>query len=554
MAMVNGGDLFVRALKREGVKYIFTLCGGHIAPIYNACIDEGIEIIDVRHEQVAAHAAAGWARVTGEPGVCVVTAGPGVTDSVTGVAEAFMAGCPMVEFGGRAPLMEFEIGTLQDMDQVRLMEPITKWARTVYEAKRIPEYVSIAFRQARSGTPGPVYLECPIDILLLQRVEESEVVFPQNYYTEVEAAGDPALVREAVELLLEAERPVVIAGDGLFWARGDRELREFVELAELPVQTSGFARGAVPQDHPLSVARVGTPLADVILALGVKFDFMVGYGRFPIFGAEAKMIQVGVDGSMIGYNRGADIGIVASPKAVLRQMIEEVGRTKKRAKTSAWLEQLRAILQITEEQAAAAYNADTHPIHPARLAREVADFLDRDAMIVVDGGDAASGWFSPIVNAQFAGQVLGTGALGCLGVGTGFALAAKLAKPDKQVLLYSGDGSFGLNGMEFDTFVRFNLQVVAVISNDSAWGMVKHGQRMLYGDERLSGTLLKPRQRYDKMVEALGGYGEYVDRIEDIKPALSRAFKSGKPACINVEVDPEPCSPITLALARSLGG
>jgi acetolactate synthase-1/2/3 large subunit len=260
-----------------------------------------------------------------------------------------------------------------------------------------------------------------------------------------------------------------------------------------------------------------------------------------------------VDSRLIGYNRGADIGIVASPRAVLRQMIEEVGRTRKQAKTSAWLEQLRAILQSTQEQAAAAYKADTHPIHPARLAREVAEFMDRDAMIVVDGGDAASGWFSPIVKAQFAGQVLATGPLGCLGVGTGFALAAKLARPDKQVLLYSGDGSFGLNGMEFDTLVRFNLPVVAVISNDSAWGMVKHGQRMLYGDERLTGTLLKPRQRYDKMVEALGGYGEYVDKIEDIKPALSRAFNSGKPACINVEVDPEPCSPITLAIAHSMG-
>jgi acetolactate synthase-1/2/3 large subunit len=553
MAKVNGGDLFVRALKREGVKYIFTLCGGHIASIYNACIDEGIGIIDVRHEQVAAHAAAGWARVTGEPGVAVVTAGPGVTDSVTGVAEAFMAGCPMIEFGGRSPLVEFEIGSLQDMDQLRLMEPITKWAKTIYEARRIPEYVSIAFRQAKSGTPGPVYLECPVDVLLGQRVEESEVTFPTNYYAEAESTADPALLQEAVELLMAAERPMVIAGEGLFWAKGDKELKELVELAELPVQTTGFARGAVPEDHPLSLGWMGTSMADVILALGVRFDFTLTYGRPPLFNADAKMIQVGVDPSMIGYNRGADIGIVANPKAVLKQMIEEIKRTKKGAKTSAWIELLRAMAKATEERNVADHEADTLPIHPGRLAKEVVEFLDKDAVVVLDGGDCAAGWFAPMFRVQAPGQLLSSGALGCLGVGTGFALAAKLAKPDKQVLIYSGDGSFGLNGMEFDTFVRFDLPVVAVISNDSAWGMVKHGQRMMYGEDRLTGTLLKPRQRYEKMVEALGGYGEYVDKVEDIKPALGRAFASGMPACINVEVDPKPCSPATMFLARSLG-
>lgn len=553
MALVCGGDLFVKALKREGVKYIFTLCGGHIAPIYNACINEGIEIIDVRHEQVAAHAAAGWARATGEPGVAVVTAGPGVTDSVTGVAEAFIAGCPLIEFGGRAPLSEFEIGTLQDMDQVRLMESITKWAKTVYEARRIPEYVSIAFRKAKSSTPGPVYLECPIDVLLLQRVEESAVVFPENYCAEHEPSGNPALVKEAVALLMSAQRPIVIAGDGLFWAKADKELREFVELAQIPVQTAGFARGAVPEDHPLAVARVGTALADVVLALGVKFDFMLMYGRAPFFNADAKFIQVGVDPEMVGYNRGADIGIVGSPKAVLRQMIDEFKKTKKRAKRSVWIDELSAIAKMAEELAAQAYGAESLPIHPARLAKEVTEFLDRDAVVVIDGGDAATGWFAPRFTAQSMGQVLMTGALGCLGVGTGFALAAKLAKRDKQVLIYFGDGSFGLNGMEFDTFVRHDLPVVSVISNDSAWGMVKHGQRMLYGDDRLHGTVLKPRQRYDKMVEALGGYGEYVDRIEDIKPALARAFASGLPACINVEVDPNPISPATLVLAQALG-
>lgn len=551
MAELCGGDLFVRALKREGVKYVFTLCGGHISPIYNACINEGIELIDVRHEQVAAHAAAGWARATGEVGIAVVTAGPGVTDSVSGVAEAFTAGCPMIEFGGRAPLSAFETGSLQDMDQVRLMEPITKWAKTIYQAKRIPEYVSTAFRQAKSGTPGPVYLECPIDILLSQKVEEKDVVFPENYYAEQESGGDPASIKKAVALLTAAERPAILAGSGLFWAKGDRELRELVDTARIPVRTVGFARGAVPEDHPLTMPMAGMRVADVVMTLGVKLDFTLMYGRAPLFHPDAKFIQVGIDASLIGYNRGAEIGIVASPRAALRQMIDELDGGQKKSR-AAWLEQLGALGRRAEEQVAKAYGADSLPIHPGRLAREVSEFLDKDAIVVLDAGDAA-GWFSPLFKAQSMGQVMSSGPLGCLGAGTGFALAAKLANRQKQVLIYSGDGSFGLNGMEFDTFVRHNLPVVAVISNDSAWGMVKHGHRRMYGEDRLAGTTLKPRQRYDKMVEALGGYGEYVERIEDIKPALNRAFASGLPACVNVEVDPEPISAATMGLGRAMG-
>jgi len=552
MAKLCGGALFVRALKREGVKYIFSLCGGHINPIYNACIDEGIEIIDVRHEQVAAHAAAGWARATGEPGVAVVTAGPGVTDSVTGVAEAFMANCPMIEFGGRAPLADFEKGALQDLDQVRLMEPITKWARTIYEAKRIPEYVSLAFRWAKSGTPGPVYLECPVDILLSE-VEENEVVFPKSYYPEAEVGGSPSQIKEAVEMVMEAERPAIVGGDGLFWAKADKELREFVELTEIPVHIpSVFAQGAVPADHPLALGQSAAAMADVVLTLGLKLDFIQGYGRPPMYNADAKFIQVNTDSTMIGYNREADIGIVASPKIVLRQMIDEIKAAKKKINRSTWINQVSSIAKMLEEQNAEACRSDTLPIHPGRLAKDVVEFLDKDAIVVVDGGDHAAGWFAPAFKARFMGQLMSSGALGSLGVGTGFALAAKLANRDKQVLIYFGDGTFGLNGMEFDTFVRHNLPVVGVISNDSAWGMVRQWQAMDYGENRCKGMLLKPAQRYDKMVEALGGYGEYVERAEDIKPALSRAFASSLPACINVVVDPKPVSTATTWMKETM--
>jgi acetolactate synthase-1/2/3 large subunit len=552
MAKVYGADLFARALKREKVKYIFTLCGGHINPIYNACIDEGIEIIDVRHEQVAAHAAAGWARATGEPGVAVVTAGPGVTDSVSGVADAFAAGCPMIEFGGRIPLSDFDRGALQDLDQVKLMEPITKWARTIYEAKRIPEYVSIAFRKARSGTPGPVFLECPVDILT-SRVEENEVTFPKSYYPEAEVGGDPLLVKEAVELLMKAERPAIVAGDGIFWSQADKELKEFVELTEIPVHISSvFAQGAVPADHPLYLGQPAAAMADVILTLGLRFDWLQGFGRPPMYHAEAKCIQVNIDATLVGYNREATIGIVGSPKMVLRQMISEVKNIRERKNRSAWMSQISSINKMLEAQNADAYNAASLPIHPARLAKEVVEFLDKDAIVVVDGGDNAGGWFAPLFKPRFMGQMMSSGSLGCLGAGTGFALAARLAHKDKQVLIYFGDGTFGLHGMEFDTFVRHNLPIVGVISNDSSWGMVRHFQAMDYGPDRCKGMLLKPGQRYDKMVEALGGYGEYVERIEDIKPALERAFASGIPACVNVIVDQRPISMATTWMKEML--
>lgn len=551
MAMVCGGDLFVKALKREGVKYIFTLSGGHLNPIYNACIDGGIKIIDVRHEQVAAHAAAGWARVTGEPGVAVVTAGPGVTDSVSGVAEAFTSSCPMIEFGGRAPLADSERGAMQEVDHVRMMEPITKWAKTIYEAKRIPEYVSMAFRQAKSGTPGPVYIDCPIDILLT-KVEESEVYFPQKYYVEAEGGGSPSQIRDAVQMLMAAKRPVVTVGDGIFWSKANKELREFVELTEIPVHfCSVFSQGAVPGDHPLALGPVSAAMADVVLALGVKFDFLASFGRPPAFNAEAKFIQVNLDASMVGYNRDADIGVVGNPKVVLRQMIEEIKNMKKKVSRSGWIGELGSIVKMMEEQSAGAYGSDSLPIHPGRLAREVIEFMDKDAIVIIDGGDNSGGWFAPLLKPRFMGQMMSSGRLGCLGVGTGFAMAARLAHKDKQVLIYFGDGTFGLHAMEFDTFVRHNLPVVAVISNDSSWGMVKHWQCMDYGADRCVGTQLKPRQRYDKVVEALGGYGEYVDKIEDIKPALSRAFASGLPACVNVEVDPSAISFVTTWLKEN---
>ncbi len=538
MAQIDGGHLVARMLAQEGVKYIFTLCGGHISPIYEGCADEGIGVIDVRHEQAAAHAAEGWAKVTGQPGVAVVTAGPGVTDTVTAVANAFQAPSPMILIGGRSPLAQWEMGALQEIDHVEFLKPITRWARAVLETRRIPEYLSIAFRHACAPKPGPAFLEIPMDVLN-GSVEESQVVFPNKYRTEARPQGDPDLVEKAAELLLAAQRPVAIGGGSIWRCQASGELRQFIEMANVPVFLNGMGRGSVPPDHPLFFSycrNFALGQADVVLISGAPFDFRLGYGRPPAFHPDARVIQIELDATDIGRNRAVEVGIVGDVKHVLRQLTQEYSRRAPMRKEPAWVERLKQAEARIQQAEEPYLNSDAVPIHPLRLCKEVRNFLDRDATVIGDGGEIVQ-FASRVLAAYYPGHWLDPGQLGCLGVGTGFAMAAKLARPDKQVLIMNGDGSFGLNAMEFDTMVRHCLPVVSVIGNDGAWGQMKHGYLARYG--RCVGVELAPGTRYDKMVGALGGYGEFVERPEDIRPALERAFASERPACVNVITDPD---------------
>ena len=538
MAEIDGGRLVAKVLKQEGIECIFGLSGGHIDPIFQGCLDEKIRVIDTRHEQAAVFMAEGWARVTGKPGVAVVTAGPGVTNAVTGLWNALERASPIIVFGGRSPLKEFEWGSLQDMDSLSLAQTVTKWARAGYETKRVAEYVSMAFRHALGGRPGPTYLEFPVDVLGA-KVAEEEVTLPKNYRTTARPQGDPTLVKEAVDLLLGAERPLVIAGSGVWWSQAAKELQEFIELTKIPL---GGGQGSVPADHPLCVGatRVGTKDADVVFLLGTRLNFMLGFGRPPAFSENSRWIQVDIEPTEIGRNRPIDIGIIGDAKAVLKQMIAEARDRCQGRKELPWVEECRQQLKSQQEQFEPLLNSDSVPVHPARLCKEIRDFIDREATIVVDGGDI-SVWGFLSLKSYKPGHSLGVTPSGTLGVGTAFAMAARLARPDKQVLLLSGDGSFGLNGMEFDTMVRHKLPIVCVISNDGAWGMVKHEQQVK-GPDRVIGTELG-FVRYDKVVEALGGYGEAVEKPEDIRPALERAFASGRPACINVR-----CASINLSI------
>jgi thiamine pyrophosphate-dependent acetolactate synthase large subunit-like protein len=525
----HGGHLIAQALKNEGVTQFFTLSGGHIAPIYDGCVDLGIEVVDFRHEQSAAHAADGWARVTLSPGVAGVTAGPGVTDAVTGIANAYYSNSPVLVLSGKNPSMEFEKGSLQEMDQVSLLSSITKWAKTCYRTESLGEYVTTALRHALSGRPGPTFLDVPLDVQV-GMAQGAEV--PAHYRTAAKPLGDPDYVKRAARLLEEAEHPVVFAGSGVRWSGAHEALAALADAYKAPVFLNSLARGCLPPEDPRffsGARRHALEGCDVLLGLGVDWDFRLGFGRKNV-NPDAKVIQVDVDGVHIGRNRPVDVGIVGDPAKVIDQLLAEgIGR----AAEPAWTEEVRAEEGRRRAKMEEGMDSAAVPIHPYRFAREIRDFVDPDAVVVGDGGDIV-GHTAAIVHARHPGHWLDPGPLGTLGVGPGFAIAARLAKPDKQVLIVYGDGAFGLNAMEYDTAIRRNLPFVGIIGNDHAWGQTRVVQQMMYGHTTAADLADTP---YERMVEGLGGYGERVEKPTEIRPALERAFDAGVAACINVLID-----------------
>jgi acetolactate synthase-1/2/3 large subunit len=534
---IHGGRIVARALKQEGVRYIFTLCGGHVMSIYDGCLDEGIGVIDVRHEQSAAHAADGWARVTGEPGVAVVTAGPGLTDAVTGVATAWRANIPMIVIGGQAPRMFQDMGGLQDMDHVSLMRPITKWAVSVPSARRLGEYVAAAFRVATTNVPGPVFLEMPLD-LLFDQVEERDVVVPERSRTAAGVGPDPAYVERAFELLRGAQRPVCLVGSQLFWSRRREAYPEFVRTFELPVYVNGQARGSLDPDDPhwfLHTRKDALRRADVVLIFGTPLDFRLGYGRSTHINAEAKLIHVDLDGRELGKNRGCDVGIIGDTGLVMEALTACARAARFRPELSrAWLAELRALEQAKWEALQPQLASDEVPINPLRVCAEVGRFVTEKTILVGDGGDFV-GSAANVLRPRGFGHWLDAGPLGTLGAGPGYAMAAKLASPASDVIILYGDGAFGLNMMEFEACIRQKINIVGVIGNDAAWMQILRGQEQMYGPDRTPACKLA-HSRYDRMIEALGGHGEWVERPEQLRPALERALGAGKPAVVNVKI------------------
>lgn len=538
MAEIDGGRLFAKALKREGVEYVFTLNGGHIYNLYEGCVDEGIKVIDFRHEQVAAHAAEGWAKVTGKPGVAIVTAGPGVTDAVTGIANAFQAPSPMVMIGGNAGISDHLRGGLQDFDSATFLKPVTKFSEQVKRVERIPEYVAIAFRHATSGVPGPVYLEIPIDIVG-GSTDEANVKYPASYRTDARAYGDPEYIRQVVDILHNAERPMVLAGSDVWWNDASEELRQFVETIDAPVFLNAMGRGSIPSDHPNLGSlgrRYGLVKSDAVILIGTPIDFRLGYGADTMFPQNPKLVEIMMDAGKIGQNRDIDVGVVGDSKAVLQQIMDGLQDTGYKSPGKGWVEEV-----ITEDQSLKAadepmLNSDQSPIHPMRLMKELRDTLDSDATVIGDGGDIVT-FAARVLNINEPGHWLDPGQFGCLGAGSGFAAAAQLARPGKQVCIVYGDGGFGLTGFDVETYVRFNLPIVSIVGNNGAWnqttqGVVRRGMRGI-------GTYLSQETNYAQIMEGMGGYGERVTDPEQIRPALERAFGSGKPALLDVVTDPD---------------
>lgn len=540
MASIRGEQIIGQAFKNEGVETIFFMMGGPTSGTAASCLAHGMEGIYVRHEQAAAMMAHAYARVTGKPGICITPSGPGTANAVTGLANAWADSAPIVAIGGAAPMRATTLDAFQEMDQVAMMKPVVKAAYRVDMVQRIPEYVSIAFREAMDGKKGPVYLDLPGDILA-GKVEEDSLYWPRQYRVESRPAGDPALIRRAVALLRQAARPIIVTGSGVLWADASRELRQFVETTGIPFYTTPQGRGVVPEDHPRAFPAARSLAfreADLVLVIGARANSMLSFLRPPRFSPEAKFININLDGRSIGHNRGVEVGIPGDAKLVLQQLTEEASGKFDGAQETAWVAQLAAKQRSNEERSAPLLHSEAVPVHPLRLCRELREVISRDTILVVDGHEILN-FARQSIPIYDIGTSLNAGPHGCMGVGVPFGIGAKAARPDKPVLVLSGDGAFGWNGMEMDSAIRHNLPIVVVVSNNAGFTSRQTGRATAsnLGMGNVGREL--GHQRYDKVVEALGGYGEFVENPVDIRAALERAIASGKPALVNVCTDPE---------------
>jgi acetolactate synthase I/II/III large subunit len=546
---ISGGHLVAKALRAEGIDVIFTLCGGHIIDIYDGCIDEGIKVLDVRHEQVAAHAADGYARVTGRPGCAVVTAGPGTTDAVTGVANALRAESPMLLIGGQGALNQHRMGSLQDLPHVDLMRPITKFSSSVLTTERVADMCSMAFRESLSGAPGPAYLEIGRDILDAHVPLESAVI-PQagHYRASTKSTGDPNDVDRLADILKKAERPCVLLGSQVWTSRGAEAAAEFVRSLNIPAFMNGAARGTLPPGDPHHfhlTRRYAFNNADVIVIVGTPFDFRMGYGKR--LSQDATVVQIDMDYRTVGKNRDVSLGLVGDPGAILSAVTEAAsnGAAGSARDRESWLEALREEEQRAKEERLPRLMREDAPVHPLRLAHEINEFLTDNTIYIGDGGDVVT-FSGGVVQPRGPGLWMDPGPLGTLGVGVPFAMAAKVARPDREVVCLFGDGAFTLTGWDFETMVRFNLPFIGVVGNNSYMNQIRYGQIQKYGEERGDVGNKLGDVKFDLFAKMLGGYGEEVREPKDIRPALERARESGKPALINVWIDQNAFAPGTM--------
>jgi len=529
MAITPGFRLVAEQLRREGVDTLFYIMGGPIIDLAGAAQEVGIRTIDVRHEQAAAMAAHAYARATGRPGVCLAASGPAATNLLTGITNAYTDCAPVIALGGAAPTTQFGMDAFQEFDQVGCFKPVTRWAERALHAGRLPELVNTAFRHATGVKPGPVYLDLPGDVLY-KRVESDDFPLPAAA-ERMPAPGDPARVDAVLDMLRKAERPVIVAGSGVAWGRSEAELRDLVDRTGIPFYTTPQARGLVPEDHELSLLGARSAAfaeADAVLLLGTRMNFIIGYGAAPRFASTAKFAMVNSDAAEIGHNRAVDAGVVGDAGLVMRQLLER-GGTFPTARYGAWVDHLRQVDAARRDRSEAEIASNRSPIHPLRLCGEVRDAIKRDAIVVEDGHEIMN-FARQSIPSYVPRSRVNAGPNGCMGVGLPAAVGAQAAHPGRQVVLVGGDGSFGMNIQEIDTAVRHKLPVVCVISHNGGWTGAIEGRKVPGRDLLMT--------RYDEVAKAFGANGEYVERPEEIRPAIDRALASGRPTVVNVVVDP----------------
>jgi len=535
MAEITGSEIIARCLQKEGVKDLFYIMGGPMLLAEATCIKEGIRMIDVRHEQAAAFACQAYSRLKQVPSVCMAASGPGVTNLITGMANALIDCCPVVALGGSSPLSQFGRQVFQEIDQVELMRGCCKYVDRLINLKRIPQQINFALQKAISGKPGPVYLDCPGD-MLYQKIDENLVdwSFAGRPILDSRPMGDPRQVDALIGALAEAKKPLIVSGSGVIWSRAWAEMQAFVEAAGIPFYTTPQGRGVVPDDHPysyLSMRSGAFKEADLIIVLGTRMNYIIGHASPPRFGPSAKIARIDVDASEIATAaRYVDIPIVGDCKAVLGQLLQGIKGRINPDQYAGWRKQLADGEQAKRSAAGANKLQEDGDIHPVRMLEAVRDFAKRDAILCVDGQETLN--FGRLTMPTFhPGHRLNSGPFGTMGVGLPFGVGAKVACPDKQVIVVHGDGSMGMNAMELDTAIRHKIPILVVISLNGGWTgdpkREKPGRDLGY-------------MRYDKICEALGGYGEYITKVEDIRPALERAQKKvdeGMVALVNVRTD-----------------
>lgn len=558
--LLHGGIVAAAQLRALGIGHLFTLTGGHLSPLFDGCARTGIRLVDFRHEQAAAHAADAMARLTRQVQVSAATAGPGVVGAAVAVANAWAAGSPLMLLAGRNPGATEGMGALQEAPQLDMLKPVTRMTATPGDLWRLPELLAEAAATAMVPRPAPVALDLPFD-LLMGRVPADALSFAQGRGQSHAPAADPDAVAKTAALLRAARTPLLLAGSGVYWAGAEEALDRFVRETGCPVFANGAARGILPPDHPQmhSAARArALPAADLIIAVGVDFDFRLNYGRAPLIDPDCVIVHVDADPARLGRNRGAVMGVTASPRHFLTALAQAFEADGHRV-PAAWPEQLAA-----RDARAARARQDRldgdGPIDHARFAAEAARFVTPDTVTIGDGGDVIAETAGAIPVGR-PGHWMDPGPFGCLGIGLPFAIAARLARPACPVLAVQGDGAFGFNAMEIDSAVRAKTGFVVLIGNDGAWGEMRNFHDDIFGDANLNGQLLSRATRYDRLAEALGGHGERVERASGIAPALARAARAaeaGVPAVVEVMLDPAARRPAGAvsgkAIAAAFGG